>query len=89
MPHLVIVACHEYIDCQYRWNIPVSAAVARKCEMKMHAFWYRWAGKSIAQKILHTELDHSDFMILVGVADSSTYGGAGDPSWLAPQAWQV
>ena len=49
----------------------------------------RWAGKSIAQKILHTELDHSDFLILVGVSDSSTYGGAGEPSWMAPTAWQV
>lgn len=49
----------------------------------------RWAGKSLSQKILHTELDHSDFMILVGVSDSSTYGGKGEPSWVAPLTWQV
>jgi hypothetical protein len=33
--------------------------------------------------------DDSEFLLLVGVADSSTYGGSGEPSWDAPPAWQV
>jgi hypothetical protein len=52
-------------------------------------FAIRWAGKALAQKILITELDHSDFMMLVGVSDSSTYGGVGLTSWQAPPTWQV
>jgi hypothetical protein len=74
------------IVCDFRGKRPYIPVRNRR---KYVLFVVRWAGKALAQKILHTELDHSDFMILVGVSDSSTYGGVGLTSWQAPPTWQV
>lgn len=38
--------------------------------------------------LVKTRADHSDFAMILGVADSSTYDGRGLPSWLSPDEWQ-
>ena len=43
---------------------------------------------SISAALVKTTPDHSDFAMLLGVADSSTYNGKGWPSWLSPPSFQ-
>ena len=42
----------------------------------------------VANAIMVTRADNSDFKMLIGVADSSTYGSDGFPSWKTPDAYQ-
>ena len=44
--------------------------------------------KSLASTVLKSREDGSDFALLLGVADSTTYGAAAPPSWATPPSYQ-
>lgn len=48
----------------------------------------RYEASVLANAIMVTRADNSDFKMLIGVADSSTYGSDGFPSWNTPPAYQ-
>lgn len=48
----------------------------------------RYEASVLANAIMVTRADNSDFKMLIGVADSSTYGSEGFPSWNTPPAYQ-
>eukprot|EP00892_Ulva_mutabilis_P000083 jgi/Ulvmu1/10075/UM006_0022.1 len=48
----------------------------------------RYEAAVLANAIMVTRADNSDFKMLIGVADSSTYGDDGFPSWGTPPEYQ-
>ena len=51
-------------------------------------FACRYMAKSLASTVLKSREDGSDFALLLGVADSTTYGAAAPPSWATPPSYQ-
>lgn len=53
-----------------------------------HSQRCRYEAATLANSIVKSRANNSDFAILIGVADSTTYEKAAYPSWLAPPAYQ-
>eukprot|EP00892_Ulva_mutabilis_P000082 jgi/Ulvmu1/10074/UM006_0021.1 len=48
----------------------------------------RYSAAALSNSIVKSRANNTDFAILIGVADSSTYEKAAYPSWLTPPAYQ-
>ena len=70
------------------WSVQIPGMDSQQCVPRYPTRACSYEAAALSNSIVKSRANNTDFAILIGIADSSTYEKAAYPSWLAPPAYQ-